>query len=77
MTVVRTAHPTLRKSFRKTMQTVSGFRVRMRTVFVPSVLLPDEEMNSNLDDGQEERERREAGNEERTVVLCVEIENSG
>ncbi|KAG6877931.1 hypothetical protein C0993_001977 [Termitomyces sp. T159_Od127] len=77
MTVVRTAHPTLRKSFRKTMQTVSGFRVRMRTVFVPSVLLPDEELHSDLDSGQEERERREAGNEERTVVLCVEIENSG
>ncbi|KAG5352460.1 hypothetical protein C0989_002170 [Termitomyces sp. Mn162] len=76
MTAVRTAHPTLRKSFRKTMQTVSGFRVRMRTVFVPSVLLPDQE-DPDLEDTQEERERREAGNEERTVVLCVEIENSG
>ncbi|KAG6872560.1 hypothetical protein C0995_008833 [Termitomyces sp. Mi166 len=77
MTAVRTAHPTLRKSFRKTMQTVSGFRVRMRTVFVPYVLLPDQEGHSDLDGAQEEREKREAGNEERTVVLCVEIENSG
>ncbi|KAG6826661.1 hypothetical protein H0H92_014934 [Tricholoma furcatifolium] len=76
MTAVRTAHPTLRKSYRKTMQTVSGFRVRMRTVFVPYVLLP-EQGDLELDGEQEERERREAGNEERTVVLCVEIENSG
>ncbi|KAF9011730.1 hypothetical protein BDQ17DRAFT_1387346 [Cyathus striatus] len=70
MTAVRKAHPTLRKSFRKTLQTVSGFRVRMRTVFVPYVLLPTEE-------GDQERDRREAGTEERTVVLCVEVENSG
>ncbi|KAG6833284.1 hypothetical protein H0H87_009459 [Tephrocybe sp. NHM501043] len=76
MTAVRTAHPTLRKSFRKTMQTASGFRVRMRTVFVPYVLLP-EQGGTDLDEAQEERERREAGNEERTVVLCVEIENTG
>ncbi|KAG6907317.1 hypothetical protein DXG01_009436 [Tephrocybe rancida] len=77
MTAVRTAHPTLRKSFRKTMQTASGFRVRMRTVFVPYVLLPDQEGGSDLDEAQGERERREAGNEERTVVLCVEVENTG
>ncbi|GLB39687.1 putative TRAPP trafficking subunit Trs65 [Lyophyllum shimeji] len=77
MTAVRTAHPTLRKSYRKTLQTVSGFRVRMRTVFVPYVLLPETERNADLDEVQEERERREAGNEERTVVLCVEVENSG
>ncbi|KAF5384434.1 hypothetical protein D9615_003460 [Tricholomella constricta] len=77
MTAVRTAHPTLRKSYRKTLQTVSGFRVRMRTVFVPYVLLPDSERSADLDEAQDERERREAGNEERTVVLCVEVENSG
>ncbi|KAF7980356.1 hypothetical protein HWV62_38801 [Athelia sp. TMB] len=65
-----TAHSTLRKSFRKTLRTVSGFRVRMRTVFVPYVLLNNKEE-------QDEDERREAGNEERTVVLCVEVENSG
>ncbi|KAG6865222.1 hypothetical protein C0991_004345 [Blastosporella zonata] len=70
MTAVRTAHPTLRKSFRKTMQTASGFRVRMRTVFVPYVLLPSPDVD-------EEQEREEAGSEERTVVLCVEIENTG
>ncbi|KAK0205036.1 TRAPP trafficking subunit Trs65-domain-containing protein [Desarmillaria ectypa] len=72
MTAMRTAHPTLRKSFRKTMNTVSGFRVRMRTVFVPAVLLPEADA-----DQDEERERREAGNEERTVVLCLEVENTG
>ncbi|KAF9461747.1 TRAPP trafficking subunit Trs65-domain-containing protein [Collybia nuda] len=76
MTAIRTAHPTLRKSYRKTLQTVSGFRVRMRTVFVPYVLLPEDE-DLDLDETEEERERLEAGNEERTVVLCVEIENSG
>ncbi|KAG5653181.1 hypothetical protein H0H81_001898 [Sphagnurus paluster] len=77
MTAVRTAHPTLRKSYRKTLQTVSGFRVRMRTVFVPYVLLPESEPPADLDEAEDERERREAGNEERTVVLCVEVENSG
>ncbi|KAK0236173.1 TRAPP trafficking subunit Trs65-domain-containing protein [Armillaria nabsnona] len=72
LTATRTAHPTLRKSFRKTLNTVSGFRVRMRTVFVPAVLLPEVDT-----DRDEERERREAGNEERTVVLCLEVENTG
>ncbi|KAF5350613.1 hypothetical protein D9756_008630 [Leucocoprinus leucothites] len=62
------AQSTLRKSFRKTLETVSGFRVRMRTVFVPSVV---------LDASQEEHDKMASGNEERTVVLCVEIENSG
>jgi len=57
---------TLRKSFRKTLETVSGFCVRMRTVFIPSIV---------LDASQEERDK--IGDEERTVVLCVEIENSG
>ncbi|KAI0663675.1 TRAPP trafficking subunit Trs65-domain-containing protein [Cubamyces menziesii] len=56
---------TLRKSFRKTLKTLSGFRVRMRTVFVPYFLLPQETNG----------EQREAGNEEHTVVLSVEIEN--
>ncbi len=78
MTAVRKAHPTVRRSFRKTLQTVSGFRVRMRTVFVPYVLLPETEgTTANLSDEERERSRREAGSEERTVVLCVEIENSG
>ncbi|EGO00461.1 hypothetical protein SERLA73DRAFT_168196 [Serpula lacrymans var. lacrymans S7.3] len=87
-------HPTLRKSFRKTMHTVSGFRVRMRTVFVPYVLLPetrnhdldsststsddsDSSDSGSVDDREDERDQREAGNDEHTVVLCVEIENSG
>ena len=60
----RAVIPTLRKSYRKTLATVSGFRVRMRTVFVPYMFMS----------GAEERE---AGNEERSVVLCVEVENSG
>ncbi|KAF5325505.1 hypothetical protein D9619_009948 [Psilocybe cf. subviscida] len=78
MTAVRKAHPTVRKSFRKVLQTASGFRVRMRTVFVPYVLLPETEgLSANLDEESKERERRDAGNDERTVVLCVEIENSG
>lgn len=73
----RPPNATLRKSFRKILQTVSGFRVRMRTVFVPHILFP--EMNSrtgfNADDS--DAQEREAGNNERTVVLCVEVENSG
>ena len=77
LTAVRIAHPTLRKSFRRTLQTVSGFRVRMRTVFVPYVLLPETQDSLDPDESQDEREKREAGNEERTVVLCVEVENSG
>ncbi|KAJ7639092.1 TRAPP trafficking subunit Trs65-domain-containing protein [Roridomyces roridus] len=60
---------TLRKSFRKTLRTVSGFRVRMRTVFVPAVLIPGVK--------EETDEDPEAGTDERTVVLCVELENSG
>ncbi|THH31398.1 hypothetical protein EUX98_g2797 [Antrodiella citrinella] len=37
---VHGSHVTLRKSFRKTLRTISGFRVRMRTVFVPYFMLP-------------------------------------
>ena len=78
MTAIRKAHPTLRKSFRKTLLVASGFRVRMRTVFVPYVLLPETEGTiADLDEEEKDRERREAGREEKTVVLCVEIENSG
>ncbi|KIJ68093.1 hypothetical protein HYDPIDRAFT_25538 [Hydnomerulius pinastri MD-312] len=80
----RGPHHILRKSFRKILQTVSGFRVRMRTVFVPHVLFPKDPSSSDDDDddsdnGQFEsgNEEREAGNNERTVVLCVEVENSG
>jgi hypothetical protein len=91
----RTTHPTLRRSFRKTVRTVSGFRVRMRTVFVPYFMLPlpgtkttkksrktlpaktdDSDSDSDPLDMQK-RELREAGNEEHTVVLCVEVENGG
>ncbi|KAH8120123.1 TRAPP trafficking subunit Trs65-domain-containing protein [Phellopilus nigrolimitatus] len=58
--------PILRKSFRKTMTTVSGFHVRMRTVIIPQIYFP-----GNIDDEQE------TTSEESTVVLCIEIENSG
>lgn len=81
----RSAVPILRKSHRKTLRTVSGFKVRMRTVFVPYVLFPEAradvpwESNVSAAENADEwnRERREAGNDESTVVLCVEIENSG
>lgn len=92
----RTSYPTLRKSFRKTLQTVSGFRVRMRTVFVPYFMLPqpgtrkprkdkagakgasDSSDEDDMDpESIHERELREAGAEEHTVILCVEVENSG
>ncbi|KAF8444823.1 TRAPP trafficking subunit Trs65-domain-containing protein [Boletus edulis BED1] len=80
----QTPNHILRKSYRKVLQTVSGFRVRMRTVFVPHVLLPMNSPASKSDQGADDRddfdsgnEEREAGNSERTVVLCVEVENSG
>ena len=82
---IRSGAQILRKSHRKTLKTVSGFKVRMRTVLVPYVLFPEAhadvpwESNVSAAGNTEEwdRERREAGNDESTVVLCVEIENSG
>lgn len=49
----------------------------MRTVFVPHILLP--EVTSGIDSNEDDNEaqEREAGDNERTVVLCVEVENSG
>lgn len=70
-------HATLRKSFRKILQTVSGFRVRMRTVFVPHILFPEMTSGTDLNEDDNEAQEREAGDNERTVVLCVEVENSG
>lgn len=56
----------------------------MRTVFVPHVLLPKNSSGSESDQDAHDcnyfesgSEEREAGNSERTVVLCVEVENSG
>lgn len=50
----------------------------MRTVFVPYVLLPEVEgLNVNSNEEDDERERLESGSDERTVILCVEVENSG
>lgn len=65
----RISRPILRKAFRKTLNTCNGFQVRMRTIFVPYVLIPGI--------GDNDDERIEAGSEERSVVLCVEIENTG
>ncbi|KAI9571173.1 TRAPP trafficking subunit Trs65-domain-containing protein [Boletus coccyginus] len=83
-TLKQTPNHILRKSYRKILQTVSGFRVRMRTVFVPHVLFPKNSSTSNgdqdayiRDDFESGNEEREAGNSERTVVLCIEVENSG
>lgn len=73
----RPPNATLRKSFRKVLQTVSGFRVRMRTVFVPHILFPEMNSGTDDDDDDSDAQEREAGNNERTVVLCVEVENSG
>ncbi|KAG1890124.1 TRAPP trafficking subunit Trs65-domain-containing protein [Suillus subluteus] len=73
----RPPNATLRKSFRKILQTVSGFRVRMRTVFIPHILLPEMNSGTGLNDDDSDAQEREAGNNERTVVLCVEVENSG
>ena len=63
----RATAPTLRKSFLKTLQTVSGFHIRMKSVFVPYVSIPGCD--------EDEEERRGAGSEERTVVLAVELGN--
>jgi hypothetical protein len=71
-TTATNAPITMRKSHRRTLHTVSGFRVRMRSVFVPSVLLSDLTKDASLS-----REEREAAADERSVVLCVEVENSG
>ncbi|KAG2135462.1 TRAPP trafficking subunit Trs65-domain-containing protein [Suillus clintonianus] len=73
----RPPNATLRKSFRKILQTVSGFRVRMRTVFIPHILLPEMNSGTGFNDDDSDAQEREAGNNERTVVLCVEVENSG
>ncbi|EJD04158.1 uncharacterized protein FOMMEDRAFT_155278 [Fomitiporia mediterranea MF3/22] len=56
--------PVLRKSFRKTLGLASGFHVRMRTILVPQLFLPE-----GVDDEQE------TGSDESTVVLSIEIEN--
>ncbi|KAF8523143.1 hypothetical protein BU17DRAFT_86296 [Hysterangium stoloniferum] len=66
-TVNRATTSILRKSFLKTLKTVSGFQIRMKSVFVPYVAIPGT--------FEDEEERREAGSEERTIVLSVELAN--
>ncbi|KAJ3786675.1 TRAPP trafficking subunit Trs65-domain-containing protein [Lentinula aff. detonsa] len=55
--------PVLRKSFRKILETASGFKVRMRTVFVPAVLLDEAAENEeDLEDiGLEDEEDGNVG----------------
>ncbi|KLO07583.1 hypothetical protein SCHPADRAFT_881506 [Schizopora paradoxa] len=62
------ALPVLRKSFRKTVSTISGFHVRMRTVFIPHIYIPG--------DSEDGFAGNEAANEESTVVLSVEVQTS-
>lgn len=57
--------PILRKSFLKVLQTFSGFQIRMKSVSVPYVIIPETQ--------EDEEERRAAGAEERTIVLSVEL----
>ena len=54
----------LRKSFRKILKAVSAIRVRMRTTFVPYMALDEDPAD-----------RQDAGVEEKTVILSVEVEN--
>src|SRR5712691_2130994 len=61
----------LRKSFRRTISAVSGFRLRMRTVFVPYILLHPTEPDTEVDHALA------AGHTEHTVMLCVELEHPG
>ncbi|EDR01195.1 uncharacterized protein LACBIDRAFT_312507 [Laccaria bicolor S238N-H82] len=61
MTAVRKSLPTLRKSYHRTHPTVSRFRVRTRTVFVPYVFLPETEgtlteLNDSEQNASEEKQ---------------------
>jgi hypothetical protein len=49
----------------------------MRTVFIPHILFPEMNPGTGFNDDDSDAQEREAGNNERTVVLCVEVENSG
>ncbi|KAI6040229.1 TRAPP trafficking subunit Trs65-domain-containing protein [Pisolithus marmoratus] len=81
----RGTHHVLRKSFRVVLEMASGFRVRMRTVFAPHILLPKDRSDleecgyqcSDQNAFENRNEEWEVGNSERTVVLCIEVENSG
>ncbi|CAE6496705.1 unnamed protein product [Rhizoctonia solani] len=58
--------PTLRKAFRKTLPTASGIQVRLLPAFVPHAFTDDDFA-----------EYDEATGEEHSVVLSIELENSG
>ncbi|KEP55844.1 AMMECR 1 domain protein [Rhizoctonia solani 123E] len=58
--------PTLRKAFRKTLPTASGIQVRLLPAFVPHAFTDDDFA-----------EHDEATGEEHSVVLSIELENSG
>lgn len=65
ITNTQSTTPILRKSFLKVLHTFSGFQIRMKSVSVPYVIIPETLEN--------EEERRAAGAEERTIVLSVEL----
>lgn len=64
------AKPTIRKSYRRTVNIVNAVRVRMRTVFVPHSLLPLAGSEEAYGDDVS------AGASERAIVLCVEVEHA-
>ncbi|KZV61895.1 hypothetical protein PENSPDRAFT_759105 [Peniophora sp. CONT] len=62
--------PTIRKSYRRTVNIANAVRVRMRTVFVPHSLLPLAGSAEAYGDDVS------AGASERAIVLCVEVEHA-
>ncbi|KAL7411827.1 TRAPP trafficking subunit Trs65-domain-containing protein [Mrakia frigida] len=63
--------PTLRKSFRSVLSVASGLHLRMRTVFLPQLLLDDYKATSGDDDPLDDED------EDRKVVMSVEVEATG
>ncbi|WVF68636.1 hypothetical protein IAT40_003406 [Kwoniella sp. CBS 6097] len=64
---------TLRKSYRRILSLAPGLRVRMRTLFLPQLLVsPSYDANGKTNGGTIDEESEG----ERRIVLCVEIENS-
>jgi hypothetical protein len=76
MTAVRKAHPTLRKSFRKTLLVVSGYANRFWSPICS--LVPETEGTiADLDEEEKDRQRREAGREEKTVLCGNRVRRFG
>ncbi|OCF46101.1 hypothetical protein I317_00191 [Kwoniella heveanensis CBS 569] len=68
---------TLRKSYRRVLSLAPGLRVRMRTLFLPQLLIstPSKPSDSSTN-GHRSTTVDEESEGERRIVLCVEIENS-